>query len=377
MAKRDYYEVLGISKSASKAEIKKAYRKLAKELHPDRNKAVDAEEKFKEVKEAYEVLSDEQKRSAYDQFGHAGTEGFGGAGNGFGGASGFGGFENMGDMSDLNDIFQQFFGGGFSGFDFSGARQGNGSVRRNTATRGADLEVNLKILFMDAVFGTRKTINYKRQNTCSKCNGSGAEKDSDKKTCETCKGQGQVIKVQQAFLFGSVRTAVVCPDCHGEGEVITKKCAKCNGEGRIEGTEQFTLKIPPGIPDGVTLRFKDRGNAGKKGGNFGDLYINIEIEPDERFERRGNDIYSEMEIDTATAALGDKIPVPTVHGDIKLKIPAGTQPEKVFKLSDKGGPKFQGRGNGDHYVKIKVHVPEKISSVEKQLWEQLKKARQP
>ena len=360
MEKRDYYEVLGISKGASKTEIKKAYRKLAKEYHPDRNKASDAEEKFKGIKTAYEVLSDDQKRSAYDQFGHAATEGFSGAGNGFNGFSGFEGFNGGGfeNMSNLNDIFERFFGGGFSGFDFgggtggargsggagsSGGRGARGFNRENTgATRGSDLEVRLKIPFLDAVFGTETTIRYKKQSTCDKCGGTGAKDPSNKKTCPTCKGSGQVVRVQQAFLFGSIRTAAVCPECHGEGEVITKKCVKCKGEGRLETTEEFTLKVPPGIPDGVTLRFRDRGNAGRKGGNFGDLFIAIEVEPDENFERRGNDIYSDIVIDVVTATLGGTVTIPTVHGDLGLKIPAGTQPGKVFKLGDKGGPKFQG-----------------------------------
>jgi len=366
MAKRDYYEVLGLSKSASTSEIKKAYRKLAKEFHPDRNRAADAEEKFKEIKNAYEILSDDQKKSAYDQFGHAGTEGFQGAPGG--GFNGFGGFENMGN---INEIFEQFFGGGFGGFEgFAGA-----NARRTrqgaAATRGDDLEVNIKISFMNAVFGIEKTISYKRQNTCKTCNGSGAKNEKDKKTCSTCNGQGQVIRVQQAFMLGQIRTAARCPECKGEGEIITKKCRNCKGEGRAEIKEEFTLNIPPGIPDGVSLRFKDRGNAGKKGGNHGDLFVSIEIEPDERFERRGNDIYTDLELDVVTATLGDKINIPTVHGDETLKIPAGTQPGKVFKLSGKGGPKFQGQGNGDQYVRISVIVPEKLTRQEKELWKEL------
>lgn len=368
MAKRDYYEVLGIEKGASKQEIKKAYRQLAKKYHPDRNKEADAEEKFKEVQEAYDILSDDQKKSAYDQFGHAGTSGFGGAGagtGGFGGFNDFSGFENMGN---INDIFEQFFGGGFGGFSTGGNANG-----RPRATRGADLEVNLTIPFMDAVFGNEKTIRYERQVTCDICKGSGAKDEKSKKTCPTCKGQGQVIREQQAFMLGTIRTAVPCPECHGEGEIITEKCKNCKGEGRVSKKEEFTLKIPSGMPDGVTLRFQDRGNAGQKGGNFGDLYVNIEVEPDERFERRGNDIYTNLTIDAVTATLGDKIEIETVHGFEKLKIPAGTQPGKVFKLSGKGGPKFRGKGNGDQYIKVEVKIPEKLSKDEKRLWKSLKK----
>lgn len=362
MNKRDYYEVLGVSKDASKTEIKKAYRNLAKKYHPDRNKEADAEQKFKEVKEAYEILSDEQKRSAYDQYGHAGTQGFGGAENGYGG------FEGFGDYSDLNDIFEQFFGGGFAGF--SGFNQ----QPRRTSVRGSDLEVNLKIPFMDAVFGTKKTLKYERMIPCAECDASGAKNGSSKKTCPTCEGRGQVVRVQNAFMFGTIQTAVPCPECNGSGEIITEKCKECNGEGRTKKEEQFTIKIPPGIPDGVTLRFRDRGNAGKKGGNSGDLFINIEIEPHEKLERRGNDIYLETEIDAVTATLGDTITVPTVHGDLKIKIPSGTQPNKVIKLSGKGGPKFKGRGNGDQYVQIKVQIPEKLSRKQKKLWEEIKKS---
>lgn len=385
MNKRDYYEVLGVDKSATKAEIKKAYRKLAKEFHPDRNKAADAEDKFKEVKEAYEILSDEQKRSAYDQYGFAGTAGFSGAGggggfdgfNGFGGfcgnGSGFAGFENMGN---INDIFEQFFGSGFGGFEgFSGNRRSGSATGQNAqsqATRGADLEVNLKISFMDAVFGSQKTIRYKKLFECDKCKGTGAKNGTSKKKCSTCDGQGQVIREQRAFMLGTIRTVTTCPDCNGTGEIIKEKCIKCKGEGRFEDKEEFSMKIPPGTPDGITLKFRDRGNAGQKGGNAGDLYINIEVEPDDRFERRGNDIYSNIIISAVDATLGGEFQIPTVHGDLKLKIPSGTQPGKIFKLTDQGGPKFQGNGNGDQYVQVVVKIPEKLSKDEKRIWEELK-----
>lgn len=359
MQKKDYYEVLGVDKSASKTEIKKKYRELAKKYHPDRNKEAGAEEKFKEVTEAYETLSDDQKRQAYDQFGHAGTQGFGGGAAG----AGFSGFEDLGDMSD---IFEQFFGGGFSGFSGFGNRQG----RRQTSVRGADLEVNLKIKFNEAVFGAEKTILYNKKSVCPECSGSGAKDDTDVKTCPTCNGQGQVVRVQRTFI-GNIQTATICPECQGEGKVIKNKCKKCQGDGRIDTQEEFKLKIPPGIPDGVTLRFKDKGNAGRKGGNFGDLFVNIEVEASSKFERRGNDIYSEIYINPAQAALGDIVTIDTVHGKTKLKIPTGTQPEKVIRLTEKGGPKFQGKGNGDHYIKIHVKIPEKINKKQKELWKEL------
>ncbi len=360
MDKKDYYEVLGVPKDAPKTEIKKAYRNLAKKYHPDRNKEPNAEQKFKEIKEAYEILSDDQKRSAYDQYGHAGTEGFGSA-------SGFGGFEGFGDYSNLNDIFEQFFGGGFAGF--SGFRQ-----QRQTSVRGSDLEINLKISFKDAVFGADKVLEYDRMAACTACNSTGAKNGSSKKTCPTCDGRGQVIRVQNAFMFGTIQTAVQCPECKGTGEIITEECPECRGEGRVKLEEEFKIKIPPGIPDGVTLRFKDRGNAGKQGGNSGDLFINIDVEPHEKLERRGNDIYLETEIDVVTAALGDTITVPSVHGNLKVKIPAGTQPNKVIKLSGKGGPKFRGRGNGDQYLQIKIRIPNKLSRQERKLWEDLRKS---
>ncbi len=361
MTKRDYYEILEIDKSASKSDIKKAYRKLAKTYHPDRNKSEDAETKFKEIQEAYEVLSDDQKRQAYDKFGHAGTEGFQA-----GGGAGFSGFNDFGDFSNINDIFEQFFGSGFQGFG-QNPQGGN-----RAAVRGADLEVNFKISFNDAVFGITKTLQYKRQIICEQCHGTGAKDESSKITCSTCKGQGQVIRVQNAFMFGTIRTQAICPDCHGEGKVIKDKCKKCSGETRYTTDDKFTIKIPPGIPDGVTLRFKDRGNAGKKGGNYGDLYINIEVEEHERLERRGNDIYTNIEINAIQATLGDEVVVPSVHGDLTIKIPSGTQPDTIIKLSGKGGPKFKGNGNGDEYVKVKVIIPTKLSREERRIWEELK-----
>jgi molecular chaperone DnaJ len=367
MAKRDYYEVLGVSKSASKDELKKAYRKLAKEFHPDRNKAQDAEEKFKEVQEAYEILSDDQKRSAYDQYGHAGTQGFSGGTGGFGGFSDFSGFQDAGGFGNINDIFEQFFGSGFSGF--SSGRQRSGSTG---AVRGADIEATIVISFNDAVFGAEKQIQYKRKSTCDECKGSGALKGTSFEVCKTCNGTGVENRIQQT-IFGSIQTRAACHVCKGEGKIIKQKCPKCSGEGRIQTSENFKINIPPGIPDGVTIKFGNRGNSGKNGGNFGDLYLNIEVTPDIRLERRGDDIYLEQEIDVVTAVLGGEVQIPTVHGNVILKIPSGTQDGKVIKLSGKGGPKFKGRGNGDHYTKIKVIVPTKLSREERQLWEEMSK----
>lgn len=364
MAKRDYYEILGVGKTATKAEIKKAYRKLAKEKHPDRNKSTNAEAEFKEIQEAYEILNDESKRKAYDQFGHAATDGFGGAGgfSGFGGTNGFGGFSNM---EDLSDIFSQFFGDAFGGFGTAN------TTRRGASLRGADIEATLRVDFEEAVFGKYKTINYKRKVSCDVCKGTGAQSSSDITTCSDCQGRGSVSKIRQSFL-GTIQTTEVCPTCAGQGKVIAKKCKHCLGEGRLDTEDSFRIKIPPGIPDGVTLRFRDRGNAGKNGGSYGDLYITIEVEPHPELERRGDDIYSELTIDASEAALGGEAEIETVRGPLTIKIPAGTQHGKIIRLSDKGGPKFRGDGNGDHYIKINVHIPEKLNRKQRELWEQLR-----
>jgi len=361
--KRDYYEVLGVDKSASKQEIKKAYRKLAKQFHPDVNKDAGAEDKFKEVQEAYEILSDDQKKSAYDQYGHAGTSGFGGGFDGFGQGqdfSNFSGFDFGGfsDMGDIGSIFDTFFGGG----------------RRSTgrkAQRGEDLELRIELEFMDAVFGTEKNIRYKRKIYCKKCNGSGAKEGTSKKTCEVCKGSGRVTRVQRSFI-GTIQTTGVCPECQGKGEVIKEKCPDCMGTGRIDNEEEFKLKIPQGTPDGLTLRFSERGNAGSSGGGYGDLYIRIDVKPHNVFERNGNDIYIEQEIDVTDAVLGGEIEVPTIHGDIKIKIKSGTQPGAILKLTGKGVPRIKGGGAGDQYVKLKINVPKRLSKEQKKLWEDLR-----
>ncbi len=366
MQKKDYYEVLGVSKGADKKEVKKAYRKLAKEFHPDRNKASDAEEKFKEVQEAYEVLSDEDKRKAYDQYGHAGTQGFGGAG-GFGGY-GSGGFQGNVDYQDINDIFSQFFG---QGVDFGFGGFGRRESQRNGQTRGNDIEGTIGISFNDAIFGTEKTFTYRRRANCNACGGNGAKNGTSIKSCAKCSGKGYVNHIQATFL-GSIQTQAVCPECNGAGEVIKEVCEKCSGKGNIETDEDFKINIPHGIPDGVTLRFKGRGHAGNKGGPAGDLFINIEVETHEEFERRGDDIYMEKEIDVVIATLGGEIEIPTVKEIVKLKIPEGTQSHKVFKLTGKGAPKFRGSGNGDQYIKIIVKIPEKLSNEQKDLWKKLR-----
>lgn len=358
MEKRDYYDVLKIKKGASKQEIKSAYRRLAKEFHPDRNKASDAEAKFKEVQEAYDILSDEQKRTAYDQYGHAGTQGFGG------GYDYSGGFD-FNDFSGFGDIFDQFFGGSYSGF-------GGGAGRpTSTSKRGRDIEATLKLEFMDAVFGAEKTIEYARQGQCDICKGSGAQKGSSPIICPTCKGQGQVSRTQQTFL-GNFQTVTACPECKGEGKIIKNKCPNCSGDGVKSESTTFKVKVPQGIPDGVTLKFAGRGNAGVKGGEFGALFLNIEVKPHDKFERRGDDIYLEVEIDASIATLGTSSKIPTVHGEKELVIPAGTQPESILRMEGLGSPRFRGKGNGDQYVKVQVVIPKKLSDKQRKLWEELR-----
>lgn len=360
MEKRDYYEILKIDKNATKQEIKSAYRKLAKEYHPDRNKSEDAEDKFKEVQEAYEVLTDEQKRKAYDQYGHAGTQGFGGGGYDYSGA----GFD-FNDFGGMNDIFEQFFGGSFAGFG------GGGATRGRRTNRGSDIEATLKITFEEAVFGTEKNIEYDRKSECKTCSGSGAKKGTSPVQCPTCKGQGRIRKTQQTFL-GNFATVVDCPECKGEGKIIKDKCEDCGGDGIQVTSKVFKVKIPQGIPDGVTLKFQGKGNTGRNNGESGDLYLNIEVKSDDKFERRGDDIYIEVEIAPETAVLGTEATIPTVHGDKKLTIPAGTQPETVLKMKDLGAPRFRGKGKGDQYVRIQVVIPKKITKGQKELWEKLR-----
>lgn len=356
MEKRDYYEVLGISKGASEQEIKKAYRKLAKKYHPDVNKEADAESKFKEVQEAYEVLSDTSKRSAYDQYGHAGTEGFSGH-------SGYTDYDFGGTQFDMGDIFSQFFGGSMGDFGFS-------SGRRRREEGGGDLRYKIRLSFMESIEGGEYKIKVDREVVCDKCDGTGSE-NKKTKTCSTCKGQGRVQKVQQSFL-GRMAFISECDECKGIGKIPEEECSKCGGRGVKQEKKDVKIKIPKGAYDGMVMRFVGSGNFTKEGSS-GDLYVEIEVEPHENFERRGNDIYSSENISVYTAVLGDVIKVNTVEGEVKLKIPAGTQSETVFRIKDSGAPilgkEYQ---HGDHYVRVIVDIPKKLSRNEKKLWEQLK-----
>jgi molecular chaperone DnaJ len=343
MSKRDYYEVLGVSKGASKDEIKKAYRKLSKQFHPDINKAEDAAEKFKEVKEAYEVLSDDQKRAHYDQFGHTDpNQGFGGGD--FGG--GFGGFE---------DIFNTFFGGG-------------GGRRRdpNAPRQGADLQYTMTLSFEEAVFGKETDIQIPREEECETCHGSGAKPGTKAETCQHCHGSGQ-LNVEQNTPFGRIVNRRTCQYCNGTGKEIKHKCSTCHGAGKVKKRRKIHVKIPAGINDGQQLRVSGQGEAGINGGPPGDLYVVFHVRNHEFFERDDEDIYCEMPITFSQAALGDDVEVPTLHGKVKLKVPAGTQTGTKFRLKGKGVPNVRGYGIGDQHVIIRVITPTKLSDKQKQL----------
>jgi len=344
LSKRDYYEVLGVSKSASKDEIKKAYRKLSKKYHPDINKEADADEKFKEVKEAYEVLSDDAKRSQYDQFGHTDpNQGFGGGG--FGGG-GFGGFE---------DIFETFFGGG-------------GSRRRdpNAPRQGADLQYTMTLSFEEAVFGKETDIEIPREETCDTCHGSGAKPGTKPETCKHCNGSGQ-LNVEQNTPFGRIVNRRVCHHCSGTGKEIKHKCSTCGGTGKVKKRRKIHVKIPAGIDDGQQLRVSGQGEPGINGGPAGDLYVVFHVRSHEFFERDEDDIYCEMPITFVQAALGDEIEVPTLHGKVKLKVPAGTQTGTKFRLRGKGVPNVRGYGVGDQHVIMRIVTPTKLTEKQKQL----------
>jgi len=369
--KLDYYKVLGVDKNATAKDIKKAYRKLAREYHPDHNKSPEAEEKFKQISEAYEVLSDENKRRAYDQFGHAGI----GGSHGFGGFGGFDGFQSGPiDMGDLSDILGSIFGGsgfgGFSGFSGFGGFNDFTQAAGQRTKRGRDLKYRMKLSFEEAIKGGEYELDVQKEIPCEACKGTGA-KDQKLTKCKTCDGKGHIQKVQNS-IFGQMAVMQECPDCHGKGEVPVEKCDVCHGTGLKTQTEKVKVKIPAGAYDGMILRFRGGGHAAEGGGTVGDLYIELEVEPHESFERRGNDIYSRWSISPAKATLGTVEEIDTVHGPVKLKIPAGTQPNTTFRLKGKGAPDVRGRGVGDHYVVIQVQIPTKLSKEEKALWEQLR-----
>ncbi|MFW0862216.1 MAG: molecular chaperone DnaJ [Candidatus Komeilibacteria bacterium] len=356
---KDYYSILGVDKSASKDDIKKAFRKLAHEHHPDKGNG--NADKFKEINEAYQVLSNDDKRHQYDQFGSSGPFGFDGA-RANSGQGGFGGgFSGGFNMDDLGDIF-----GGF------GDIFGGGGRRRSGPQRGRDIESSLNISFDDSYYGAEKTIQLRKPVACNHCKGNGAEPGAKVETCKTCNGSGQVRQVQNS-IFGQMATVGMCPDCHGEGKSYSQKCTKCSGQGLIDGIEQIKVKIPAGIGNGQSLKLSGKGEAGVKGGSNGDLYITLQVSPSAKFKRQGENLYTSVPISITQATLGDKIDVSTVEGEVKLKIPAGTKSGKQFIIRGKGMPKLNGRGNGSLYVEVEINIPSKLTRDQKKLLEKLQK----
>ncbi len=363
MAKRDYYEVLGVDKSASADEIKKAYRKKAIQYHPDKNPGdKEAEEKFKEAAEAYEVLSNPDKRARYDQFGHEGMSGAGGFGDGFGGGQGM-------SMDDIFSMFGDIFGGhgGFGGFSGFG---GGGSSQAQRKFRGSDLRVKVKLSLKDIANGTTKKFKLKKYVPCSHCHGTGAEGNSGTETCPTCKGSGHILRTQQS-IFGMMQTQTVCPQCNGEGKIIKNKCKECGGEGIVYGEEVVEVKIPAGVAEGMQLSMSGKGNAGRHNGIPGDLLIQIEEEPHPELIRDENDLVYNLLLSIPMAALGSTVEIPTIDGKAKVKIEPGTQPGKVLRLRGKGLPNVNGYGNGDLLVNVSVYIPETLSKDEKNALEKM------
>jgi len=372
--KRDYYDVLGVSKTADKNEIKKAYRKLALKYHPDKNPDdKEAEDKFKEVNEAYEVLSDEDKRKRYDQFGFAGVDPNyqpGGYGDGF---SGFGGGSySYGGGSGFEDIFSDLFGGGGGFSGFSGFGGGSSYDSYHGPVQGSDLKVRLTLTFKEACFGVEKKIKIKRMEECEHCHGTGAEPGSKVETCSTCGGHG-TVNVEQNTPFGRIRQQSVCPDCHGTGEHIDEVCSVCHGQGLAQKERTIKIKVPAGVNNDSILPLRGQGNAGENGGPAGDLLIYIRVQEDPIFKREGDDVSYTLPISFEQAALGASVVAPTLKGKVKMKIPAGTQNGKIFKLKGKGVENVNGKGKGDLLVTIRVEVPKDLSSKAKELIEELGK----
>ncbi len=361
MTKRDFYEILGVAKTATEEEIKKAYRKQALKFHPDKNPGdKSAEEKFKEAAEAYEILSDPQKRQRYDQFGHAGVSGA--AGNG-------GGFQGAGMEFSMDDIFSRFgdiFGGHFGGFGGFGGSSGGGQ-RYN---RGADLRVKVRLTLQEIANGVEKKIKVNKYVSCSHCGGTGAADSNDVATCSTCHGSGHVTRVQQTIL-GMMQTQSVCPTCNGEGKTITKKCTFCNGEGVVRQDEVISINIPAGVAEGMQLSLRGKGNAARRGGSNGDLLVVVEEEPHPQLIRDENDLVYNLLLPFTTAVLGGTVEVPTIEGKVKVKIDQGTQPGKVLRLRGKGLPDVNRYGHGDLLVHLGVYVPEKLTKEEQKLIEKL------
>jgi molecular chaperone DnaJ len=350
MTQRDYYEILGVNRNASSDDLKGAFRRLARQYHPDVNDAPDAEERFKEINEAYVVLSDPERRAAYDRFGHAGVRGPGGA------------QDFTVDFSDFADIFSDIFG--FGGFGRTNRRT------RNAPRRGADLPYRLDLTFEESIFGIEKEIEITRDEVCGTCNGSGAEPGTSPVRCPTCNGAGEVRQVRQTIL-GSMVQVSTCPTCNGAGETIATPCHTCQGRGLERRVRRKMVSIPGGVDNGTQIRLAGEGQPGLNGGPAGNLYISINVKPHQFFKRRENDILLNLDINVAQAALGADVSIPTVDGNATLKIPAGTQPGKVLRMRGKGVPHLRGNGRGDQLVIINVGIPSHLSKEQRQLFEQL------
>lgn len=360
MAKRDYYEILGVDKNADANTIKKAYRKTAMKYHPDRNPDnKEAEEKFKEAAEAYEVLSNEDKKARYDRFGHAGVDP--NQGGGFGGGG-----------MNMEDIFSQFgdiFGGGGSPFDsFFG---GGGRRGRQAGQKGSNIRIKVKLKLEDVAEEVTKKIKVKKSVSCGTCDGSGAKDKSSISTCGTCGGSGYVRQIKSTFM-GQMQTTTVCPNCSGSGQQVTAKCTTCKGDGTEMGEETISIPIPAGVEDGMQLSMRGKGNAGKNGGSNGDLLINIEIEEHPQFTRDGQNIIYDLFINFADASLGTSVEVPTLTGKVKIKVPPGTQPGKIFRLRGKGLPSVQSYGTGDQLIHVNIWTPKQLNKEEKALLEKMR-----
>jgi molecular chaperone DnaJ len=346
--KRDYYEVLGVDRNASGAEIKKAFRKLAMQSHPDRNKDHGAEGRFKEINEAYEVLSDPEKRAAYDRFGHAGTQGFGGRG-----------FEGF-DFGGFGDIFEAFFGG-------------LGTARRTGPRQGEDLRYSLTISFEEAVFGCEKEVEIVRVEVCSVCHGTKHEPGSEPETCSACNGTGEVRRAQRS-IFGQFINVTTCSQCYGEGSIITKPCPDCKGQGRERKARKVVIKVPPGVDDDIQIRLSGEGDVGRNGGSPGNLYVTLSVREHKLFKRDGDHILYELPINFAQAALGDEVEIPTLDDGFTLKIPAGCQNGRTFRLKEKGVPHLRGHGRGDQLVRVHVVTPQSLDDKQQRLFKELAKS---
>jgi|SRR5688500_16458227 molecular chaperone DnaJ len=349
-SQRDFYDVLGVGRSADAQELKRAYRKLAMDYHPDRNPSGDTAEKFKEINRAYEVLSDDQKRQAYDRFGHAGVEG-GAGGAGFDGSTHFEGF---------GDIFDAFFGGGTRG----------GGRRRRGPGRGADLRYNMRLTFEEAVFGVEKEIEFQRQERCSHCGGKGAEPGTELATCPECNGAGEIRRSQQS-IFGQFVNVTACGRCQGEGRIVPNPCEECRGTGRTRQVRKIAVKVPAGCDDGAQIRIANEGESGPRGGEAGNLYVVLNVAAHERFERVEDHIVLELPVNVAQAALGAELTIPTLDGDMEFEVPAGTQSGEDFVIRGKGVPHLRAPGRGDMVVRVTVVVPETLTDQQRELLAQL------